>query len=893
MIGRRVGSYEIEAAIGAGGMGEVYRARDLKLARRVAIKLLPSAFAADAERLQRFEREARLLASLNHPYIATIHGVEDADGAPAIVMELIEGETLAERIAARPGGLPAPMVTEIGRQLADALDAAHQKGVVHRDLKPANIKLTPDGIVKVLDFGLSKLDDSSALGSSTAAPPPTVAATVAGHVFGTPAYMSPEQARGQAVDKRTDIWAFGCVLFELLTGRAAFEGSTSTDILAAVLDREPDWSLLPPKTPPHLHRLLRRCLDKDVRRRLRDSGDIAAELEEIRVEPGQTASRMSVLRVALFALAAAVAGGAAWLLPRSGGGSASVADPILRTTIVLADDQQLATGDSESPLALSPDGTKLAYVAQRGGQTQLYVRALSSLESVAIAGTTNAQHPFFSADGEWIGFFADGALQKVSASGGAPLRIVTVPDQSMGASWGLDGTIVYAVRGLDLMRVSSNGGIASPLEGSGPAHWPEILPDGKTVLFTTGVRGGSSAIATMPLVGGPKRIIARTTDSPLEGPAILGAGVTIAQGRLLPVPGFLVYGISQNPGGIRAIRIDPTSLEALGPALPLVESIERGANGGGAYFAVSNNGLLVYASTRDRHELVWVDRKGSVAPITADRAAFRLPHLSPDGTRVAVAINDETRRSDIWVYDAVRGTKRRLTSDDHNLNPVWTPDGSTVTFGDGGLAEVSADVGGLRRRLLEVEDSRRVLPPGTSPYPMSWSPDGRDLLFGADQSGLWIWSRDTGAPRLLLQSGFNDYMGRFSPDGQRIAYVSNESGRPEVYVARYPDLGSPTAVSTEGGTAPRWSRDGNEIFYRNGDAMLAVQIESGEALRVGKPSVLFTGDFLGAGRAPVFDVAPDGERFVMVKSDEASTLRQLTVVQHWFDELRGSRTERE
>ena len=894
--GKRLGPYEVLSAIGAGGMGEVYRAHDTKLGRDVAIKVLPEAFAHDPERLSRFQREAKMLAALNHPNIATIYGLEQSNGTSYLVMELVAGETLAERVkreGGREGAVPIEEALVIAKQIAEALEAAHEKGIIHRDLKPTNVKVTPEGKVKVLDFGLAKAFEGD-LGNDDPSNSPTLsmAATMHGVILGTAAYMSPEQARGKAVDKRTDIWAFGCVSYELLTGKQAFRGETLTDTLAAVVEREPNWQALPSSTPAKLRDLLRRCLQKDPRRRLRDMGDARFDLDEAFVDgPMLPPSTSAVIRHkyreylgwAAAALLLLVVGMATPFLRRVA--ETPVALPIVRTAIELPDNQKLATGDSAYPLAVSSDGSMLAYVSEQEGRTQLYVRELSALEPKVIPGTAGAMHPFFSPDGQWVDFFASGALQKADVAGGAPLRICNVPGVSVGAAWGPDNTIVLALRGSGLFKVNATGGTLQPLADTNPAAWPEILPDGKTVLFTTGF----NAIATIPLSGGAKRIVARTTDSPLKGPVVLGTGSgtggSIEQAQFVS-SGYLIYG--QSPGIVRALPFDLASLEPRGSPVSLVDSVERARNGGGVYFAVSPTGLLEYASTGDRHQLVWVDRSGIVTPISSDREAFRIPRLSPDGTRIAVAINDETRRSDIWVYDGERGTKNRLTTEQHNLNPVWTPDGTHIAFSSaGGLVELPAGGSGTKEILLSPERIRSQLAVGTTAYPTSWSPDGQNLMFQADELNLWVLPRGVNSvPRPLLVRSSNDFEGQFSPDGRWVAYVSDESGRSEVYVGRYPEFAERVAISTDGGLYPRWSRDGRELFYRQGDALMAVTIDTKQGFRAEKPRRLFAGQFTGAGRDSSFDVAIDGKRFVMVKSDEASTLRQLTVVQNWFEELK-------
>ena len=867
LLGRQIGGYQVISLLGAGGMGEVYEARDGKLGRKVAIKILPASFANDAERLARFQREARMLAALNHPNIATIYGLEESDGVHYLVMELVPGENLAQRVS--KGALPVEEALKVAGQIAEGLEAAHEKGVIHRDLKPANVKVTPEGRVKVLDFGLAKAFAGE--GEVDLSRAPTL--SEAGRILGTPSYMSPEQARGLPVDKRTDIWAFGCVLYEMLTGRTPFEGQTLSDVLAAILKQEPDYSALPEGTPPQIRDLLRRCLQKDPKRRLRDIGDASIGLNEISASdstsPDKIAGRDRAVRyLGWVASAVLLLVFGAFLLFRHD----ASALPAARTTILLPGGQQLTAAGTDYPLAISTDGSRIAYVARQEGTTQLYVRDLDELEPKVIPGTLGARHPFFSPDGQWIGFFAGGALQKVSLGGGAPLRICDVPSVSEGASWGPDNTIVFASIGSDLMRVDATGGTPRPIKDSRPASWPEILPDGKTVLFTTAFQ----AIVAMPLQGGAKSVIAKMADSPLPSQTVIGTGGPIQQARFVR-DGYLLYG--QSPGIVRALPFDLALLKVRGSPIPIADSVERAMDGGAVYFAVSQTGLLVYALTGHRHQLVWVDQKGASTPISNDRAAFRLPRLSPDGKRIAVDVSDDTRRDDIWIYDAERGTKRRLTTTDHNLEPVWSPDGTHITYASvGRLVDAPVDGDGPRTMLSGP-------PQGFTTYPSSWSPDGRDLLCyvqTSDGYDLCMLTRgvDSGPRPLLVRPGFDGFP-MFSPNGRWVAYVSNESGDMEVYVARFPDLGEKVEISTGGATRPRWSRDGRELFYRQGDALMAVGVNTGTTFRAETPRRLFEGSYSGESEESAFDVSPDGQRFLMVKSDEASTLRQLTVVQNW------------
>ena len=495
-----------------------------------------------------------------------------------------------------------------------------------------------------------------------------------GVILGTAVYMSPEQARGQAVDKRTDVWAFGCVLYEMLTGRLAFGGNTVSDTIAKILEREPDWAALPSATPMNVRRLLQRCLEKDPKGRLRDIGDARIELEDASTHGTTSAVSASAparrrgreyLGWAAAALLLVALGTA--VLRLRGAGNARAVLPVARTAIMLPIDHKLASAVGAYPLAVSPDGARLAYVGEQDDGTQLYVRELSALEPKAMPGTTGATHPFFSPDGHWVGFFAAGALQKVAVAGGVPLRICNVPGVIAGASWGPDNTIVLASRVSGLSKIQATGGTPQPLAGSGPATWPEILPDGKTVLFTTGVNGNRSAIATMSLDGGARRIVARMTDSPLEGPAVLGTGGDLAQARFVPT-GHLVYG--QSPGIVRAVPFDLPSQTVTGSPISLVDSVERARAGGAVYFAMSKTGLLVYASTGDRHQLVWVDRHGTATPIGTDRQAFRIPRLSPDGTRLALIESESTVRIEPVQGPLDAGASRVMT-----LSP-----GHTIAF---------------------------------------------------------------------------------------------------------------------------------------------------------------------------------------------------------------------
>jgi serine/threonine protein kinase/Tol biopolymer transport system component len=876
-IGARLGSYEIVALLGKGGMGEVYRARDLKLKREVAIKILPEEFSRDAGRANRFQREAEVLASLNHPNIAAIYDLEENNGTRYLVLELVEGETLAGRI--NRGPIPVEEALAIAKQICVALEAAHERGIIHRDLKPGNVRITPDGRVKLLDFGLAKAfePDPGARDLSNA-PTLSAEATNAGVILGTAAYMSPEQARARPVDTRTDIWAFGCVLYQMLTRRVPFAGETLSDTIAAILGAEPDWQVLPRDTPASIRWLLQRCLVKDSRERLRDIGDARIEIQAALAKSPAIftpAADRSVYRERLPWTIAAVLFlalvGAAIMLNFA----SKIPNPtVTRSTIPLPSGLELDLDFRAYPLTLSPDGARLAYVLDDDGRKQLYVRKLSDLEATPIPGTLGAMQPFFSPDGEWVAFFARGLLQKVAVRGGAPLSICNVSGITMGGSWGLDDTIVFATLDAGLFKVAAAGGTPQKLSGSDRSTWPEILPDGKTVLFTL----AGSAIATISLDGSNKRVLARS-DTSDDGPAAptLGAGV-IGPVRFVPT-GHLLFG--QGAFRMRAVPIDLKTLTLKGSPVSIVDSVFRSADSGPLYFAISRTGTMVYLPEDPRRRLVWVQQDGRATPIGTDQAAFRYPSVSHDGRHIAVDINTDERRSDIWIYDAERGTKSRLTTDVSSILPVWDLDDTRITFSANDLVSRLSDGSGKEGILLKKEQSLR--------YPTSWSPHGADLLFTEDNlrtgMDLWVLPRKDGVPRKLLERQFHDAWAQFSRDGRLVAWVSDESGVNEVYVAHYPEMTGKLIVSTHGGNWPVWSPDGHELFYRQGNAVMAVQVQTTPTLLAGIPRRLFTGPYVGVDGDRKFDVAPDGQRFLMI--ERINDARHFIIVQNWFEELKS------
>jgi Tol biopolymer transport system component len=768
----------------------------------------------------------------------------------------------------------------VARQIAEALEAAHDKGIIHRDLKPRNVGLTRDGAAKVLDFGLAKTSTTDTPASDgTHAPTMTVAGTREGMVLGTASYMSPEQARGQAVDKRTDIWAFGCVLFEMLTGQVAFRGESVPDTIGAVLHKEPDWSALPATTPASIRRLLERCLVKNPRGRLRDLGDARIELDDalspaaVEQSRGVRMSRRAIVAAGLSALVIFAAGaGLSRLLPSTQeGGAAGVAT---RTSIVLPPGLRL---ESSAPMALSPDGTLLAYVAtNEDGVRALYLRRLASNETTELEGTIGAAHPFFSPDSRFIGFFADGALQRVGIDGSAPIRVSRLPGVDHGGAWGLNDTIVVGVRGQPLQKVSAAGGVLEPLGAELRGAWPSFLPDGSTILFTAfEPEGRTTRLSVVSVDGSGRRDIARLSDASGGGAAVLGTSAELQQAVVLP-QGYLVFG--QDPRFVRALPIDLESLAPRGPARTLGDSAERGPNAGGIAFAASRSGILVFAETGDDHQLVWVSRDGNVSPLSVELGAYRQPRLSPDRRIIAVSANDDTRTPNLWLIDVERGTRARLRNE--AMMPAWMPDGRHLAHNGGGShLTLTAPESGESQPLATREQVRERIPAGTNAYPTGWSPDGRFLLFQADEQDVWRMSFPDRSIEPVLTGRSGDWSAVISGEGRAIAYVSDESGRPEVYVARWPGLEQKTAVSTKGGQFPRWSSDSGELFYWQEQTLMAARID--RSLQVEMPRPLFSGAFFGAGRDASFDVSADG-RFLMVKSDPRAELKQVTVLQDWI-----------
>jgi eukaryotic-like serine/threonine-protein kinase len=889
-VDRQLGPYILQARLGAGGMGEVYQAHDIKLGRDVAIKVLPEAFAHDLDRLSRFQREAKMLAALNHPSIATIYGLEESHGSSYLVMEIVSGETLQERLA-RKGRLAIGDALGICRQMAEALEAAHEKGIIHRDLKPANVKVTPEGKVKVLDFGLAK----AFAGNGTTDEPahsPTLsrAATAQGVILGTAAYMSPEQARSQVLDKRADMWAFGCVLYELLTGKQAFPGDTVTEILAGVLRGDPDWSSLPSATPTKVRDLLGRCLQKDKTLRMRDAGDACIEIQEALATPaiGSAAAgpasagwRLRVMLGLAFLLAALLGGLAVWNLKPT---SPAAPRPVSRFTITLPPGQQLVSLGFGQAVAISPDGTRLAYVASQEGRQQIYLRAMDGLDARPVPGTDGALEPFFSPDSQALGFFADGKLKKTSVNGGSADALVDA-SYPFGASWGSHGMIASAAQSLKpgaLWQLSDGGDAPQPLtrlEKGEVAHvWPEFLPGGKAVLFVAGRRSPTNLqVAAQSVATGERRNLIPGGTQPRYAPS-----------------GHLIY-VSYEFGGsgvLTAVPFDPRRISVTGAPVPVIDGVRLSATTVGAHYGFSATGSLVYVpggAQAASRSLVSVDRQGRERPLSVPAHAYLHPRLSPDGERLAVTIKESGLN--VWIDDLARDTVTRLTLQGFASSSArWRPDGQRIAFssnmGDGQINlywQLSDGSGGLER-LTSSEYEQG---------PTSWSPDGQLLTFNEYHPttgyDIWVLRMSDRKAEPFLRTPFNEASAEFSPDGRWLAYVSDESGRREVYVQPYPGPGRKSQISTDGGAEPVWNRNRRELFYRSENKVMAVDIATQPSFAVSKPHVLFEGAYMPApGMVRNYDVFPDGRRFLMVKPTEPAQAAptQINVVLNWFEELK-------
>ena len=855
---------------------EVFRARDTKLGREVALKVL-SIGGEHSERHARFEREARLLASLSHPNVATLYGFEEHDGTHFLVMELVEGETLAERIARKPLALDEAL--PLFRQIAEGVEAAHERGIVHRDLKPPNIKITPTGGIKVLDFGLAKAFGPE-LGSEASENSPTITreGTATGVILGTAAYMSPEQARGKDLDKRSDVWAFGCCLYEALTGTPAFLGETLSDTIAAILDREPDWDKLPQSTPPSLVTMLRRTLTKDLRSRLHDIADARLEIESTLEAPAIServdARRFTGLTLASLILAVVAAAVAVWSLTRTAPSSGGVT----RSIIPLATETRLDLRDAGGPsVAISPNGRTIAYTASRGEATGIYLQPLDSMEPSEVENSSSARVPFFSPDSTSLGFRVAGRVMSVSINGGAPIAVSDTLFRTRGASWGELGIFFTPESTRGISRVSGDGGTAEVFTEPDRARlekshrFPEALPGGNAVLFS---------LLTLDMVSYDDAWIAVATRGTSGYRVLVEGGMSP---RYSPT-GHILYG---RAGSLFAIPFDSDALEVTGPPTRVVEGVTMNRRNGSAEFAISREGTLIYAPGGPWGEdsrLVWIDRRGEVLRRSESRRSYLAPQISPDGQRVAVGIG--AANDALWLYDVSRGTLTRMTSRFESLLPVWSPDGSRLIY-------TSTATGVFNVFSLAVDgtgEPKQLAPSDFVQLTGSISPDGRLVAFhessGATGQRLVTVSVEDGTTQTLLETQFHEAEPMFSPDGRWFAYTSNESGRNEVYIGKFPPTGSKWQVSTAGGTTPRWNPNGRELFYRQGDDIMAVDVSTTGDLRLGESTVLFAWPYSQTYRGDHFGVSPDGEHFVLVDStDSEPPPAHLVLIQNWFEEL--------
>ena len=865
--GTKLAHYEILEPIGKGGMGEVYRARDGKLGRDVAIKVLPDAFAENEERLARFKREAMVLASLNHPNIGAIYGLEEADSLWFLVLELVPGETLAERL--RRGPIPFAEALELAGQIADALAAAHDNGVIHRDLKPANIKITPEGQIKVLDFGLAKaLADEPADGQLSDSPTLSAHATKVGVILGTAAYMSPEQARGKAVDKRTDIFSFGAVLYEMLTGRQLFKGEDAADTMASVIRSDPDFRSLPAELHPRVREIIGRCLEKDPKKRRRDIGDIRTELEApgeafAAEAPGRRSHPGLFVAGAVTLVFLAVIAG--WHL------KPDAPRPLKRFDMVLPEgDAFMATG--LHLVAMSPHATHLVYDAS----DQLYLRALDQIEAAPIRGIEGAREPFFSVDGEWIGFYANGHLMKVATTGGTPVTLCEA-DFPSGANWAADGTIVFGQGSAGIWEVSANGGEARVLvEGGNGVSYanPQKISDENALLMTVNEslnNWDQAAIVVERLDTGERKILIR--------------GGTDA--RYVPT-GHLVYAVEST---LFAVPFDLKKLEVTGTPIPVIEGVMRGPTwSAAAQFSFSQEGTLAFVSgsgPSDQH-LLWIERSGQTSPLTDKTGTFSTPRLSPDGERLAVTRTEREGR-DVWLLDIERDTFTQLTTDHASWSPDWSPDGEWLVFSSSGssdddLFRIRSDFSGPPELVLERNGNDRHT---------RWMPNGKGLVFqkeGGPAADIWVLDLEGDAePRLFLQTPVNEAQPDLSPDGRYIVYHSRVSGdTQQIFVQPFTGPGGRRQISTDGGRSPRWSLNGDEIFYhdRARQAIMAVPVSTEPELEVGAPQLLFEWP-LGLGLSRDWDVSPDGQRFVVLGSSdtEGEQRQRINFVLNWFEEV--------
>jgi serine/threonine protein kinase/Tol biopolymer transport system component len=873
------GHYEVLEKLGKGGMGEVYRALDKNLGRQVAIKILPEEFSTDPERLARFEREAKLLATLNHPNIGAVYGFEESKGLRFLVLELVEGETLQTRLYR--GALPIDEALETCRQVAEGLEAAHERGVVHRDLKPGNIMTTPEGKVKILDFGLAKSYAAETTGVDIANSP-TITAQMSepGIILGTAAYMSPEQAKGKTVVKRTDIWAFGCILYECLAGKRAFEGETVTETVAAILKNDPDHTLLPPETRPLVSPVLRQCLQKDPGLRLRDIADVRLELRDLlaaapfEAVPGASSRGAATSRRLLWGLAALVVVAvalAAWVVLQP-----HPAPPLLRVNL----EARITDVFSASPpFAVSPDGSRMVYVSEFQNEQMLYHRRLDQFEATPLAGTEDARNPFFSPDGQTVGFFSRGRLLKVPVSGGSPSVICQVPTDYGSGTWGPDDTVVFATlfTGTGLFRVPAAGGqaeiLTSPHKDQGEtAHVsPHFLPGGRQILFTIyGPDSNRTAVLTL-----------KTREWKTLG--IPGNAHYVSTGHL----------IYCDSGKLFAQSFDLAEMTLMSSPVAMVGGVYKPYDPeASAYIDISEKGDLLYlpsGTSRQGLELAWINKTGEATPIPTEGEMNDRPSLSPDGRTVAIR-QVSGAESVIFLYDLERGGKRKLTLSGNASNPIWFPDGLRIAFS----RTDSSSTNLFWIRVEAAGDAESLFASQHPKWVTDISRDGRYLAFYElnPQTGRDIWIlplQGERKPEPFLVTSANERSAVFSPDGHWIAYASDESGRDEVYVQQFPkSQNGSKAVSTHGGREPVWSPDGRELYYRRRNQLVVVPLKISPTFIPGQERVLFEGSFAVeiGGRNQYYCVSPDNQRFLVVRQGDGTTPQSLRVIFSWFEELK-------
>jgi serine/threonine-protein kinase len=892
--GASIGPYQILSPLGAGGMGEVYRATDSRLRREVAIKVIPEATAGDQHRMARFAREAQFLAALNHPNIASIYGFEESPTMLALVMELVEGPTLADRI--KQGPIPIEEALPIMRQITEALEYAHDRGIIHRDLKPANIKIKPDGTVKVLDFGLAKaLSDEISSGDISNSPTLTAAATKAGLILGTAAYMPPEQARGKTVDRRADVWSFGVVMFEMLTGQVAFHGDTVSDTLAAVIRGEPEWSLVPANVPPAIQQLMRRCLDKDPRQRLQSIGEARIAIESATGRgnssisggifppiapplPAQIVrSENSALKIVAGAALALLLVAAGYLLANFfRHDTARVSAPM---HFMIAPPTGTSI-ESLSPrnLAISPDGMRIAIVAGNSDGRRLYLRELNSATLTAIAGTEGSSEPMFSPDSRSLAFFSAGKLKKVSLDGGTPVTLADGVVDPEGSCWGADHNIYYSPSLQSaIQRVNENGGTPQPVTKLHPTTGelghvsPYLLPDQKTLLFTVYAGGNldDGALVAQKLGSDERKTVVPKGFDP----------------RFL-APNQLFYVRS---GNLISSAFNPDQLEVSGSPAEVLQDVGSSGLWGSAQYDFSRNGTLIYANVGKRgteNHLVFAEHDAKPQPFPVKSNLYESPRFSPDGKFLALTVR--LPDPDIWIYDLERGSLRRMSfAPGEDELPIWSPDGKRIAYASNGRQQafVLPVDGSSKEEPLFKNDSHFHL--------QSWSPDGKNIAYerfgNSGQYEIWMLPL-TGdkKPYAYLASQFENSKPAFSVDGNWLAYTSTESGRAEVYVQRFPGPGEKIQVSTDGGTDPEWSHDGKQLVYESSGTLWATEV-SVAPFRVGKSHVLYQGDIWNDAAGPNYALAPVGKRIVVVERSKDAEGANIKIVLNWDQELQSLR----